>query len=371
MPILIIIPILFLVIYFFIRRSKSIKVKVLTQTYESLIPKDSTYEFKNIDELIEEEHKENYDSVYLVHGTFVGNDPFDLIGLLEKAFPALRSTIIEKIKKQIKNGQDYLIKDFGNFHKDITGIVEENLENESDIHFFNWSSSNHHYARLKGTFDLLKDIASKHNKHDRILLFGHSHAGQIFALLTLLVNDHLISNQIFTILGLEKSVETEIKKHLKKLKSIKFDFVTLGTPVRYSWNLSNNTNLLHIINHRGNLPQGGSLTSSIACKSGDYIQQWAITGSDILSTNVHDREMNKELDLILGNGCDLEQLKRNIKFKKRLHHKGHHFLVDFKENSSIPNPLKTIFGHAVYTQKKSMVWILNQSIQYFKDLDKK
>ena len=371
MQFLILIPILILIIFLYFRRRKATKIKVISQTYEDLIPEKTTYELREFVQLNQEELHSNYDSIYLVHGTFVGNDPFDLISLLEKAFPNLQTTIIEKIKQQFKSGQDYLMKDFGNFHKNITTTIKENINDSSEIHFFNWSSSNHHYARLKGTLELIKDISSKHKQSQKIILFGHSHAGQIFALLTLLLNNQLISNQIFQVLNLEKDNEKELRNSLKLLKTMKLDFVTLGTPVRYPWCLNKNMNLLHIINHRGTLPQGGSLSSSITSKHGDYIQQWAVAGSDNSSPNIHDREINMELDLILGRGSDMELLKRNIKFKKRLHHAGHHLLVDFKDYTGPPNLLKTIFGHAIYTQKSSMDWILKQSILYFNSLNKK
>jgi hypothetical protein len=370
MPFLILIPIVIVFLFIYLKKKKKFHRVLLTQTYEDLIPKDATFEKKEFEQIDLKEINSNYKSVYLVHGTFVGNDPFDLIGLLESAFPNLKSTIIEKIKIQTKNGQDFLIKDFGNFHKSITSTLEKCFPNKIEINFFNWSSSNHHYARLRGSLSLIKEIASKSNKDDRIILFGHSHAGQVFALMTQLLNNQLIRKQIIKVLKLNKDQETSLIKDIKLLSYMKFDFVTLGTPIRYSWELSLKTRLLHIINHRGVIPQGGSLSSSITTKNGDYIQQWAIEGSDILSANKQDREMNLELDLILGHGRDLEKLKRCIKFKKRLHHTGHHLLVDFKDHSGLPNSLKTIFGHAIYTQEKSMKWILNESLFYFNSLNK-
>jgi hypothetical protein len=364
MPLAIVIFILIVFIIFFLRKKKS-KSITLKQNYEQLIPKDSNYErltYLAEDEL--DEKNETIDSIYLVHGTFVGNDPFDLIGLLESAFPNLKATIIEKIKQQTKSGQDFFIKDFGNFHKNISKTIKQSFNSGVDVHFFTWSSSNHHYARLKGAIDLLIDIKKNQKKGDNVLLFGHSHAGQLFALISLLLNDELIKSQLIKAVQLSPENLQDLESSLKLVKGLKLKFVTLGTPIRYPWALNDKIELIHFINHRGAIPQGGGLSSSITTKTGDYIQQWAVNGSDIISTVASERKINDELDLILGIGKDLDLLRKNIKFRKRLHNKGHHFLVDFQDNSKLPNSLLTMFGHAVYTKEKQFNWIVNETIKY-------
>ena len=363
MPFLILIPILAVLIFLYIRKTK--KTSTQRQNYDQLIPSGSTYEFLKYQEIQDTELvKSNASSVYLVHGTFVGDDPFDLISLLERAFPSLKSTIIQKIKDQTKSGQDFLIKDFGNFHSSVSKSLRKYFTKDIKIDFFTWSSSNHHIARVRSAIDLLCDISNRHKVGEEILLYGHSHAGQLFSIISQLINDKLLREQILSVLKLDTSKTKEMLLAVRKVQKIKLVFITLGTPVRYSWSLSSNTKLVHFINHRGAIPQGGGLSSSLMTKSGDYIQQWAVAGSDMVSPIEAERKMNSELDLILGTGSNIELLRKNIKFKKRLHNHGHHFLVDFQDNSRIPNSLLTLFGHAIYTKKSQFNWIVQQSIKF-------
>jgi hypothetical protein len=62
------------------------------------------------------------------------------------------------------------------------------------------------------------------------------------------------------------------------------------------------------------------------------------------------RKINSELDIFLGKGMDRSIFKSRVVHKKRLHNKGHHFLVDYGDNGKLPNFLLTIFGHGIYTK---------------------
>jgi hypothetical protein len=347
------------------------------QDYEDLIPTNASYELKEFSPVTISELNTlarlkslKVRGIYLVHGTFVGDDPFDLTSLLEKAFPNLSSTVISAIKKQTKNGQNLVIGDFGNFHPSLINELEEKLDNTISVNNFTWSSSNHHYARLKGAVELMQELKNNHASGERLLLFGHSHAGQVFALITQLCEQKIISKQLIEVLEKTGESKSELEKIIKFCAKLNFDLITLGTPIRYEWELKPQNNLLHFINHRGNIPQGGSVTSSFITKNGDYIQQWAVSGSDIKSPVKAEQLCNDELDLILGTGNELSLLRRNIKFKKRLHNLGHHFLTDFKDNSKYPNSFLTIFGHAVYTKKESVYWILNETLNYLSNKKK-
>lgn len=367
-----------LLLFTYFRFFKKKPTATCFQNYENLIPPKATYAIKELtgidrDQLntLERLKKLDISGIYLVHGTFVGDDPFDLISLLERAFPNLNSTIISTIKKQTKNGQNLMIRDIGNFHPSLEKELKEKLDGAVSVHNFTWSSSNHHFARLKGVVELMRELKRNHSENEHLLLFGHSHAGQLFALISQLCDGKTISKQLINFLvetGIDKS---EVESLIIFCSKLYFNFVTLGTPIRYEWILGRRTNLLHFINHRGNIPQGGSVTSSLTTKNGDYIQQWAVAGSDIKSPVKIEQAYNDELDLILGTGNELSLLRRNIKFKKRLHNLGHHYLTDFKDNSMFPNSLLTIFGHAVYTRKESIYWILNETLDYLELSSKK
>ncbi|WP_127715819.1 hypothetical protein [Halobacteriovorax sp. HLS] len=366
MQFLIIITIISFFLFLFLKRRKANLQRVQKQSYEKLLPENSTHEFLSFDQdEVLSNVKHNAKTVYFVHGTFVGSDPIDLISLLENAFPNLSSTIIPKIRQQTKSGQDFLIRDFGNFHKQTIEKVKGHFNESTKFINYTWSSSNHHYARVKGALELLLDILRNCDKDSKVLLYGHSHAGQLFSLITLILNDELIRKQIITAMELEQDQRRVLFEAISLAKHLKFDFVTLGTPIRYPWKLSKNMNLLHVINHRGPIAQGGTVSSSMTTKNGDYIQQWAVEGSDILSPVSKERKINSELDLILDMGPSIETLRRNIKFRKRLHDNGHHLLVDFKDDSKLPNALLTLFGHASYTKEAKFKWIVEKSIHYF------
>lgn len=351
------------------------ETKVLEQDYSSLVPKECSYQYKKFSaeevdtkEINKNISKLNINHIYFIHGTFVGDDPFDIISFLERAFPSLAGSIIEKMKFQIKSGSNLFARELGNFHPKLIIRLKEICPAETNFENFTWSSSNHHIARLRGTLNLMRSIDRNTRPGERLLLFGHSHAGQLFTLLSQLLGKSHFSKQLKEILLIADVNSNELEHLILSCKKRKFDFVTLGTPVRYTWNNKTfqNSSLLHFINHRGSTPMGGGLASSITTKSGDYIQQWAVAGSDSKSPLKEDQKLNEELDLILGVGRDSAMLKRNIKFKKRLHKYGEHFLVDFNDNSKVPNSLLTIFGHGVYTKKDPMLWIIDQSLKSLK-----
>lgn len=290
-------------------------------------------------------------AIYLVHGTFMGNDPFHIISLLEENVPDSAKSIFTKFKEHCKRTGDFFAKDLGNFTQEHIELMQGLIKDSMSIHNFTWSSANHHCARLMACLDLIESLNAKNFKtKDRILLIGHSHAGQVFALLTQIIHNKNLQNFFFEVLA---SFEIEVAKYLpmiKKLKHNKFDIITMGAPPRYSWKTTPNIKLLHIINHRGESVLGGSLKGFVTTKDGDYIQQWGVEGSDIISPIKKEQEINKLLDLKLGIGQNLDLFKQNILLRHRLHDHGHHYLIDYGDNSKVPNFIKTGFGHWGYTK---------------------
>lgn len=360
--IIFIIPIvLFFIFLFYLYKKK--KAKYLAQDYSEILPKESTYEYvpseevhrlklNDIEDKIYEGEKlvkHKVDSLYLLHGTFVGDDPFHIIGLIKRTFPKLGDKFIGKFKEQTKKGQNLFAKDIGNFVDTHEHIIEKMVNNNLTVNNFTWSSGNHHYARIEGMFKLIEQLNEKQNSGDRVMLIGHSHAGQIFALLSQLLKNKQFQKDLFEIFSpqIDKNI---IKKSLLKIQSMKLDFVTFGTPARYRWELSKQMRLIHFINHRSKDLYGGAPSGAVFTKSGDYIQQWGVSGSDMISPIVHEKVINERLDLILGKGANIELLKENISLRKRLHNQGHHYLVNYNDASKYPNFFKTIFGHGGYTK---------------------
>jgi hypothetical protein len=368
MPILFILPfILFLItlsigLYFFIKNNN--KKKYLLPDFTDLIPKNASYEFCKVSDLrndfqnITRNQNVEIQSLYLVHGTFVGDDPWHLISLIEESFPGVSAPLVGQIKSQTKKGQNYFAKDLGNFTTAHDDEFKRLTNSILSINHFTWSSGNGHYARLQGCLQLIEGLLQ--NSNERILLVGHSHAGQVFALLTQLLNNPTFRKKIISILKAYDLCPVELNSKLKDLKSKRYDFVTLGAPARYNWNTRvSSMTLTHIINHRGRDVLGGSFSGAIFTERGDYIQQWGVAGSDFKSPIDFEQDINLELDELLGEGANIRVLQENIKFRKRLHNEGHHYLVDYNDSSRLPNFFKTIFGHGTYTKVENMDILLN------------
>lgn len=306
------------------------------------------------------------DSAYFIHGTFLGNDPFHIIDFLETTFQRLDPIFAKRIKNGIRKAVSILARDIGNFSNKYEQLFVNVTNHKIKTHEFTWSSANNHLARVKAALELTQSLYTKHpTQNTRVLLIGHSHAGQIFSLVTKMMKDEKFRINLFKILDEFNISYAYQDKYLEHLKKLYLDFVTLGTPVRYQWDLSDRTRVLHFINHRGESPYGGELSGVITTKTGDYIQQWGTEGSDLFTFSRRDQSINAKLDLLLGSGRNVLKLKENIAKKNRLHNQGKHLLIDYGDNSIFPNFIKTALGHGAYTQIKYLPFHLEMIYQNF------
>jgi hypothetical protein len=352
-------------VYWLVKRSAK-KLKLLPDP-KIINPPNADFQFiehKKLKEKIQEKGNEDQinlegrilsnakiQSIYLIHGTFVGNDPFQIISLIENNFPSLNSNIISSIQKGTREMGSLIASDLGNFISDHNQILKQITLGNIDIHNFTWSSGNNHIARVRGCFELIKDIYDQHNyRGERVLLIGHSHAGQLFALMTQLVNNPKLKNKLMTLVERHDYLPENLNIMIEHIASLDLDFVTLGTPARYEWKLNSKMRLLHFINHRSSDTLGGNFKGVLNTKDGDYIQQWGVSGSDMKSPIEKEHLVNIELDELFGTGSNMETLKQNIQLRRRLHNHGHHLLVDYGDNSKLPNFGLTCFGHGQYTK---------------------
>ncbi|MBL7665361.1 MAG: hypothetical protein JNM93_09520, partial [Bacteriovoracaceae bacterium] len=312
-------------------------------------------------------HHARVRSIIFVHGTFAGNDPLDIIHLIGH-FIQINDDFKSKIFSGLKKGQDTLWGDLGNFSVEYIKLFEAAINHQIQCQNFSWSSGNHHLARVKGTMKLIEQIYESHkhlSPHDKILLWGHSHAGQLFALMTQFFYSNRLMLEILKTAGISRE---EIKKSMKMrkvIKSFRIDFATFGTPPRYSWKLQRHHRLLNIINHRGADHLGGTPSGAFNTRDGDYVQQWGIIGSDIRAAVTADQELNGKLDEFLGIGSDLKLWAQNIQYRKRIPDFGKTILVDYQDSSKFPNGFKTLFGHGVYTRFETMLFNLKTVVDNF------
>ncbi|MDD2738427.1 MAG: hypothetical protein PHR94_05805 [Methylomonas lenta] len=318
--------------------------------------------------------------VLLVHGTFVGDNALGIYDFLEPIERSLTGykTITNQLESFGKDVINHLVKDVGNYTPEYTEALSQGLNNDIACDLFVWGSGDFHLARLKGAVGLAKQLSEKiSDRHIRegehILLIGHSHAGQLFALLTTLLEGGEKAEQLYKVIDQSSQLgkKADLLSYLKTIKPIYLDIVTFGTPVRYAWGHYDNYRLLAIVNHRSPVDIKGLLTT----RDGDYVQQWGAEGTDVFPT--FERALNDSLDVVLDKGKDPSLLIASLAHKNRNH--PHYvdgsivsetLLIDYKDNADsilkyldVTHCVKTLFGHGVYTEYRAMLFNLNTIVE--------
>lgn len=295
-------------------------------------------------------------NIYLVHGTFVGNDPFGFAYLLQRVFPKMKPKYIQKLRSWLKRSGRVLTGDVGNWLPSYTHMLQVATGPSVRVVNWPWSSRNDHSARAWGALRLLYAIAQQktNSRPGRILLLGHSHAGQVFALLTHFYNRTALSKRLQGLLLHTAQERARFTASVDTLRKYSLDIVTLGTPPRYTWARSSKIRLLHLINHRRTDHRSGraSFSGVLYTKEGDYVQQWGIAGSDLLNAIPSVFKMNTKLNKWLGPGVDPVQWNRYAQQRMRLPNTGKTYLIDYRDTGTkMPNLFDTLFGHGAYTQR--------------------
>ncbi len=162
-----------------------------------------------------------------------------------------------------------------------------------------WSGQNHHLARAELAVRLLCRLDDLQTNHDeRVLFWGHSHAGNGFALLSNLLANHRPSVEAFF-----QAVGFRTQEHWHRAYRIlqaapsphpwaqSVLIAAFGTPVRYGWDTAGYNQLLNILHHRNfdaQNPQQArpmfpphTLADTIGAKYGDWVQAFGIAGTDV------------------------------------------------------------------------------------------
>ena len=313
----------------------------------------------------------NVKKIILLHGTFVGSDPVNFISSVKSLFPKMSRNFEMKMGRTVKTWIDQVAQDNGNFVPAYVKLMERALGEKIPVALFSWSSANHHLARLEGALRLIEQVLEERlqKSSDRVLLIGHSHARQVFALFTQLVqgsgSGRSVGGKLWEVAVQEGLVKKELREGAKRLRKQRFDFVTLGGPVRYSWAFIPDMRVLHIINHRGETESIRQAWAFWKSGAGDFVQQWGMIGSDTLATTPRERQLNRRLDALLGKGLHTRLWFQSIVRRNRLGDFGRTLLVDYQyEASKRPNFLKSVFGHGIYTRFDVMHFQLEKICKY-------
>ena len=318
------------------------------------------------------------DAVYLVHGTFVGPDALGILSELARVFPSASKAVRRVIKRIV----DKMVGEAGNYTPGYARCFEESMRQDGrppiPVRLFQWSSENHHIGRADGAVRLIDELGSlRSNSRRRVLLWGHSHAGNVFALATnLLAGNRQAIERFFEASGIYyrwplvgcidipvwNRVRQLLSAHESPLADAQLDMVTFGTPIRYGWDSRGYARLLHFIHHRPGqgvpeyrAPFPPKFDDVITAANGDYVQQLGIAGTNITPSRfswrarMADERLSRLLQEQLIQGDRLDRFKAGAIVPDE----GTALLVDYGLPTG--NIAQHLAGHAVYTRKS---WLL-------------
>lgn len=329
-------------------------------------------------------------AMYLVHGTFVGRDLLGIFGELGRFGPKLGKDLGDLVAQLIA----HFTGDAGNYTwayaKLLCGAINPPGCTRLPVRLFRWSGENHHLGRADGAIRLLAELADRWPAGDgRLLLWGHSHGGNILAIVSnLLGGDRSAvarffeATEVFWRAPFRKTVDLPDWDRVRRMlmgelpcpiDPKRLDFVTLGTPVRYGWNPEGFSRLLHFIHrrpapglpeYRAPFPPQWRRVAEGA--DGDYIQQLGIAGTDFIANPILIRAYlaNRRLRVVLGE-ADAEPRGMLDRFRagRIVPDHGLALLVDYGRKPVAS--LRQMAGHGVYTRRRWMLFHLAQTVERF------
>jgi len=360
-------------------------------------------------------------AVFCVHGTFAGNDALGLMTEMARVMPSLSKTLSQFGKQTV----DLLAGEMGNYTPAYMATMEAGLSAGAgrpiSVRPFNWSSQNNHIGRADGAVRLLAELAElassladpppssakggPNHLPPRVVLWGHSHAGNLFALLTnLLAANRAARKQFFQAARcfyrkswtgrvdmpawshaeqlLREKPETvphkvfpeshgEPTRSASALRRLELDVITFGTPIRYGWSPNGYARLLHFVHHRP-LPDRSDYLAPypldplpmLKGAEGDYVQQIGIAGTNFCPnllawrTVVSDWRLGKLLERNLPRERFLQRVRRGM----RVPDAGQTLLVDYPDRATPVH--RRLLGHAVYTRMRWLPFHLEQVVKH-------
>ena len=330
--------------------------------------------------------------VVLVHGTFMGDDPLGIADALKsvaESVPLLAgqlNRLAEASKEKTRPFTAAVTGDVGNYHELFRKRFQELVGDDPQVELLSptWSGQNNHLARADLAVRLLHQLLARPLLADQnVLLWGHSHAGNAFALLTNLLANHKHSVAQFFDAAAQDGVThwDQVRKNLESAVSphplaSRIFIAGFATPVRYGWDTDGCAKLVHVTFHRPYDETIPLMTKPLFppqqipdvtnARWGDWVQAFAIAGTDVSSMPT--RIMNQNLTAILE--ANLPELQYGLdtrfispkrirdacvrwKTGTRCHSDGMNLLVDYKlcgDVTTIGQPIElSLLGHGVAT----------------------
>ena len=336
--------------------------------------------------------------IILVHGTMAGTDALGWYSHWQRILPGLS----KKLKSVHKSVVDRISGDRGNYSQHYAELLGEGLNADAEsrlkhespitVERFHWTSENHHLGRANAAVRLADKVLDYQANGERVLLWGHSHAGNVFAILSNLLGDvdSRLLNRFFAssshFLESTQRIDLPVWRRLQErvnrgehrdVRGSGVDIVTFGTPIRYGWNPSGFGRLLHFVNHRPGKVQDpfrsvwptsvSQYAEALKGEYGDFVQQSFIAGTDIppavWSWNAW--KGNRMLHRLLEespHGDRTQQRMVNFKQALRVPDCGNTLLVDY---AAVDSDATDICGHAVYTETDWMAFHVEEISKRF------
>ena len=336
--------------------------------------------------------QEGVREVVLVHRTFMGNDPFGVSAVLQsfaRSAGPLKTPLLklaDVLREKMKTVVDGLAQDVGNYTQEYCDAFQKLVGDDPIVRLLQptWTGQNHHLARADLAVRLLCRLGEvQPTPEETILFWGHSHAGNAFAILSnLLANDRAAVRKFFTSAGdwnaehwtrARQLLDSGPSPHPWAKCAI---FAAFGTPVRYGWDTHGYRNLLHVLHHRKGehgdecraqpMFPAHSLTDTLTARYGDWVQTFGIAGTDVPpATSVPE---NRAVAAILEAGLTTPEHELDTRFivppklrdtcarwktGTRCHSDGRNLLVEYEPSgrtTSLASPIEeALLGHGVAT----------------------
>lgn len=324
-------------------------------------------------------------TVFLVHGSFAAFDALSILTALSRRYAKARGPI-RRLAAQLVDAN---VQDAGNYTPGYAEALQHVLGEGDDaptVKLVSWSSENHHLGRADAAVRLIDELAAlKVAAGQRVVFWGHGHAGNVFALMSqLLASDAAELDRFFSAaevyyrVPLTPFVDVPVWRHVRQLLSHDrhrlagppCDWVTFGTPLRYGWRLREGDGLLHFIHHRPDATRPAHLApfpDPIECvmqgTGGDFMQQVAIAGTDTPPSPLVWRSWfaDRRLARLFEPGS-ADELPRRLETGARVPDCGTTLLVDY--GNCHGTPAEHLAGHAVYTRQEWLLFHAERTVQH-------
>jgi hypothetical protein len=337
---------------------------------------------------------DNLAAVYLVHGTFSGNDPLGTLTELQRVAPGMA----ERLRKIWKDMFDRVVGETGNYTVGFAERFQQGLSSaagrEISVQRFNWSSQNNHIGRADAAVRLIGELAnlaeakSQDSAPPRVMLWGHSHGGNLLALVTnLLAADAEHRQRFFDAARVfyrpwlvdqtdmpawERTEQLLATEH--PVKQLRLEIVTFGTPIRYGWDTGGYHKLLHFVNHRPTRHVDEHQTTHplrplhiLQASHGDYVHQFGIAGTNLIPAPLAVRTFlaDRRLNALLQPDVSWMHLFGNYWHAQRVPHEGKTLLVDYRDSDW--KFWRHLMGHGSYTRSRWLPFHVGEIAKHFCD----